>query len=191
MQRKAGRFYPTRLALNITQKRATVAITDSEEENQQDKCNIIVETNYRVRKTAIYQKIPVLTKSCSIFRQVYAYTDSSLQVALLGLFTEMLYRFPNLVVGVMTRDSVRQAFRGGITAEQIISYLEQHAHPNVRTNTHKKKSSINPCKEVKTIKLLYIILIFFGLPDAYTRHLHQLKIAAATNSRRSDKTVGE
>lgn len=65
------------------------------------------------------------------FFQIYAYTDSSLQVALLGLFTELLYRFPNLVVGVMTRDSVRQAFRGGITADQIISYLEQHAHPNV------------------------------------------------------------
>lgn len=42
------------------------------------------------------------------------------------------YRFPNLIVGVMTRDSVRQAFRGGITADQIISYLEQHAHPNVK-----------------------------------------------------------
>lgn len=66
--------------------------------------------------------------------QVYAYTDSNLQVALLGLFTELLYRFPNLVVGVMTRDSVRQAFRGGITADQIISYLEQHAHPNVSGN---------------------------------------------------------
>lgn len=63
--------------------------------------------------------------------QVYAYTDSNLQVALLGLFTELMYRFPNLVVGVLTRDSVRQALRGGITAEQIISYLGQHAHPNV------------------------------------------------------------
>lgn len=41
------------------------------------------------------------------------------------------FRFPNVVVGVLTRDSVRQAFRGGITAEQIISYLEQHAHPSV------------------------------------------------------------
>ena len=67
---------------------------------------IVVETNYRV----------------------YAYTDSSLQIALLGLFTEILYRwlcrgiilklkyklvfrFPNLCVGVITRDSCRQAFR--------------------------------------------------------------------------------
>lgn len=45
-----------------------------------------------------------------------------------------MYRFPNLVVGVLTRDSVRQALRGGITADQIISYLEQHAHPNVSLN---------------------------------------------------------
>ncbi|XP_058128708.1 general transcription factor IIH subunit 4 [Anopheles ziemanni] len=111
-KRKEGRFYPTRLAHNITSKNATHATTlaqDQESDATKDKGYIIVETNYRV----------------------YAYTDSNLQVALLGLFTELLYRFPNLVVGVLTRDSVRQAFRGGITAEQIISYLEQHAHPTM------------------------------------------------------------
>lgn len=70
---------------------------------------IIVETNYRV----------------------YAYTDSNLQVALLGLFTELMYRFPNVVVGILTRDSIRQALRGGITAEQIIGYLKQHIHPQM------------------------------------------------------------
>lgn len=109
-KRKAGRFYPTRLALNISSKRSAVSAI-AQNEWTQDKCNIIVETNYRI----------------------YAYTDSNLQVALLGLFTELLYRFPNLVVGVLTRDSIRQAFRGGITAEQIISYLEQHAHPTMLT----------------------------------------------------------
>lgn len=117
-KRKAGRFYPTRLALNISNKRSIVSAISSETECKQDKCNIIVETNYRI----------------------YAYTDSNLQVALLGLFTELLYRFPNLVVGVMTRDSVRQAFRGGITADQIISYLEQHAHTNM---FHKEHTTIN------------------------------------------------
>lgn len=107
-KRKEGRFYPTRLAHNITSKNAVQTIQE-DGSSVQDKGYIIVETNYRV----------------------YAYTDSNLQVALLGLFTELLYRFPNLVVGVLTRDSVRQAFRGGITAEQIISYLEQHAHPTM------------------------------------------------------------
>lgn len=92
-----------------------MATVGADDDQEQDKGHIVVETNYRV----------------------YAYTDSNLQVALLALFTELLYRFPNLVVGVLTRDSVRQALRGGITAEQIISYLEQHAHPNVSIGTFK------------------------------------------------------
>lgn len=106
-KRKAGRFYPTRLALNITSKHAVPMVGLTEENVNQDRGHIIIETNYRV----------------------YAYTESNLQVALLGLFSELLYRFPNLAVGVLTRDSIRSALRGGITAEQIISYLEQHAHP--------------------------------------------------------------
>lgn len=132
-KRKAGRFYPTRLALNISNKRSVVSAISSETECQQDKCNIIVETNYRI----------------------YAYTDSNLQVALLGLFTELLYRFPNLVVGVMTRDSVRQAFRGGITADQIISYLEQHAHSNMllKESTSINTKSVLPPTVVDQIKL--------------------------------------
>lgn len=132
-KRKAGRFYPTRLALNVSNKRTVGSALTMDTECQQDKCHIIVETNYRV----------------------YAYTDSNLQVALLGLFTELLYRFPNLVVGVMTRDSVRQAFRGGITADQIISYLEQHAHPNmlVKENTSIVSNSVLPPTVVDQIKL--------------------------------------
>lgn len=81
------------------------------DDSNYEKGYIIVETNYRV----------------------YAYTESKLQISLLALFTELLYRFPNLTVGVITRDSIRQALRGGITARQIISYLEQHAHPKVST----------------------------------------------------------
>ncbi|XP_031627983.1 general transcription factor IIH subunit 4 [Contarinia nasturtii] len=132
-KRKAGRFYPTRLALNISSKQSAVAAITSENECAQERCNIIVETNYRV----------------------YAYTDSNLQVALLGLFTELLYRFPNLVVGVLTRDSIRQAFRGGITADQIISYLEQHAHPTMLSNesTSIKTASLLPPTIVDQIKL--------------------------------------
>lgn len=32
-------------------------------------------------------------------------------------------------MGVITRDSIRQALKSGITAEQIVSFLRQHAHP--------------------------------------------------------------
>jgi len=103
-RRTSGRFYPTRLALNIASGDVKTSIVTQPKHGY-----IVVETNYRV----------------------YAYTDSSLQLALLGLFTEMLYRFPNLCVAVITRDSARQAFRGGITASQIIRYLNMHAHPKM------------------------------------------------------------
>ena len=39
-----------------------------------------------------------------------------------------MYRFPNLCVAVITRESCRQAFRGGITANQIVRFLNMHAH---------------------------------------------------------------
>ncbi|XP_001602702.2 general transcription factor IIH subunit 4 isoform X2 [Nasonia vitripennis] len=100
-KRKAGRFYPTRLALNIATGQDKPISRDLEKERF-----VIVETNYRV----------------------YAYTNSNLQVALIGLFCELLYRFPNLVVAILTRDSVRAALKSGITAVQIVGYLNQHAH---------------------------------------------------------------
>lgn len=46
----------------------------------------------------------------------------------------MKYRFPNLVVGMLTRESVRKALGNGISADQIISYLTTHAHPQMRKN---------------------------------------------------------
>ena len=100
-KRNSGRFYPTRLALNIASGDSKSLVEDGSSEGY-----IVVETNYRV----------------------YAYTDSSLQIALLGLFTEIMYRFPNLCVAVVTRESCRQAFRGGITANQIIRFLNMHVH---------------------------------------------------------------
>ena len=40
----------------------------------------------------------------------------------IGLTFFFPFRFPNLAVAVITRDSVRQAFRGGITASQITRF---------------------------------------------------------------------
>lgn len=59
-------------------------------------------------------------------------TDSELQIALVALFSEMLYRFPNVVVAQVTRESVQQAIANGITAQQVryissffLSYTQQ------------------------------------------------------------------
>ncbi|KAL3197362.1 hypothetical protein MRX96_044921, partial [Rhipicephalus microplus] len=74
--RRSGRFYPTRLAINLASGLKETTLRSFEAGY------IMVETNYRV----------------------YAYTNSPLQVALLALFCELLYRFPNLVVARLTRE---------------------------------------------------------------------------------------
>ena len=70
---------------------------------------IIIETNYKM----------------------YAYTTSVLQEQVLRLFTEIDYKLPHMLIGVMTRKSIRRALTTGITATQIIDYLYMHAHPQV------------------------------------------------------------
>ncbi|KAI8082830.1 transcription factor TFIIH complex subunit Tfb2 [Halteromyces radiatus] len=145
-QRKRGsrRYYPTRLATTLTSGNAAVAGSnkavqhkdhgsqavgavgklDTEEEEEQG--FVILETNYRV----------------------YAYTDSPLQIAVLNLFVQLQSRFGNMVAGVITRESVRNALIKGITADQIISYLQSHAHPQMR-----KRIPILPLTVVDQIRL--------------------------------------
>lgn len=106
--RKDGRFYPTRLVIDLASGLRNVK-TDVHR-----KGFIIVESNYRV----------------------YAYTDSRLQIALIALFCEIHYRFPNIVIGLITRDSVRQALKSGMSSQQIINYLMMHIHPTVRDSEH-------------------------------------------------------
>ncbi|KAJ3876857.1 transcription factor Tfb2 [Lentinula edodes] len=110
-QRRATsrRFSPTRLATTLTSSSPSLPTSTGAASSSQQGF-IVLETNYRV----------------------YAYTDNPLQTAVLNLFVSLKYRFPNLVVGSITRDSVRRALNNGISAAQIISYLTAHAHPQMR-----------------------------------------------------------
>uniref|UniRef100_F1L5B4 General transcription factor IIH subunit 4 n=1 Tax=Ascaris suum TaxID=6253 RepID=F1L5B4_ASCSU len=103
-KRKDGYFFITPLFAHLTVSSSSETAVA---EKRTHSGYIIVETNYRV----------------------YAYTDSSLQLAILSTFTEMLYRFNDMSVGMLTRDSVRRALQVGITASQIISFLRANAHP--------------------------------------------------------------
>lgn len=47
------------------------------------------------------------------------YSDNPLQTAVLNLFVSLKSRFPNLVVGAITRESVKKALTNGITADQV------------------------------------------------------------------------
>ena len=107
-KKKSRRYYPTSLAINLGS-----AVTGVVPENIQQQGYIIIETNYRV----------------------YAYSASALQVALLSLFCDILCRFPNLTVCVLSRESIQQAFAAGITAEQILHFLRSRAHPEMLKTT--------------------------------------------------------
>ncbi|KAJ5810443.1 Transcription factor Tfb2 [Penicillium pulvis] len=114
---EATRFYPTRLATTLTSDSSALGTPGSGsltgpggQTGGSSSGFIIIETNYRL----------------------YAYTSSPLQISLISLFTSLKYRFPNLVTGKITRQSVRRAIDIGITADQIISYLHSHAHPQLR-----------------------------------------------------------
>ncbi|KAI8878996.1 transcription factor TFIIH complex subunit Tfb2 [Backusella circina FSU 941] len=139
-QRKklSKRYYPTRLATTLTSGNAALAgtvvkngITEqnpteltTDEEVEQG--FVVLETNYRL----------------------YAYTDSPLQIAVLNLFVQLQSRFRNMVTGVITRDSIRNALLKGITAEQIIYYMQSHAHIQMR-----KKIPVLPLTVIDQIRL--------------------------------------
>lgn len=63
--------------------------------------------------------------------QIYAYTSSRIQVRVLEEFCRLDCALPNLFVGTLTRDSVQHALGKGMTADDIIGFLQSHAHPQV------------------------------------------------------------
>lgn len=67
---------------------------------------------------------PLIHSPCSSLLPVPG-SESELQIALIALFSEMLYRFPNMVVAQVTRESVQQAIASGITAQQVSSLGEE------------------------------------------------------------------
>ena len=126
----SARFYPTRLATTLTSDagalRSASAGFDNALRSSDGKGFIVIETNFRL----------------------YAYTSSTLQIAILGLFARLSIRFPNMVAGKVTRESIRRAVDMGITSDQIISFLTTHAHPQM-----KKSVPILPVTVVDQIKL--------------------------------------
>ena len=110
-KRKSRRFYPTRMAIDL--------ISGSKDETPQSRSRgyLLVETNFRVT----------------------AYTNSHLTTNILSLFLQILYRFPTMVVGIISRQSIYEALVNSITSGQIISFLRANAHPAML-----KKSPVIP-----------------------------------------------
>ncbi|KAK8992327.1 hypothetical protein V6N11_048411 [Hibiscus sabdariffa] len=99
--RKESWFIPTKLATNLS-----VSLADTTSRKQGF---VVIETNFRI----------------------YAYSSSKLHCEILRLFSRVEYQLPNLIVGAITKESLYNAFDNGITAEQIVTFLQQNAHPRV------------------------------------------------------------
>lgn len=99
--RKDSWFIPTKLATNLS-----ISLSDASSRKQG---YVVVETNFRL----------------------YAYSTSKLHCEILKLFSRVEYQLPNLIVGSITKENLYKAFANGITADQIISFLQQNAHPRV------------------------------------------------------------
>ncbi|KAL1569638.1 RNA polymerase II transcription factor B 52 kDa subunit [Salvia divinorum] len=99
--RKESWFIPTKLATNLL-----ISLEDTATRKQGF---VVVETNFRL----------------------YAYSTSKLHCEIFRLFARVEYQLPNLIVGAINKESLYKAFLNGITAEQIVSFLQQNAHPRV------------------------------------------------------------
>ncbi|KAL7787863.1 transcription factor Tfb2 domain-containing protein [Trichoderma ceciliae] len=151
-QHKRSMFFPTRLATTLTSggnslrtiSEGVTAATQSAQTSQQSlgplggggggaeqAGSVVIETNYRL----------------------YAYTQSSLQIAVLALFAKLNMRFPDMVAGRLSRASIRQAINFGITADQIISYLAAHAHEQMHRTAALTNKPVLPPTVVDQIRL--------------------------------------
>lgn len=147
---KRSMFFPTRLATTLTSggnslrtisdgvAAATAAAfgsnsatTQPSSSTTEQKGSVIIETNYRI----------------------YAYTQSTLQIAVLALFAKLNMRFPDMVAGRLSRQSIRQAIDYGITADQIISYLAAHAHDQMHRSAALNNKPVLPPTVVDQIRL--------------------------------------
>ena len=94
----------TKLFTSLSGSKNSLELSQSGEESRGF---LVVETNYRI----------------------YAHTSSPLQIAILALFIRLTDRFPNLVYGQLDMETVQGAMAHGITADQIIQYLQINVHP--------------------------------------------------------------
>lgn len=145
----SDRYYPTRLATTLTSDApalpnnsfTTTTTTTNQNADPNDpaataseKGYIILETNYRL----------------------YAYTSSPLPISILSLFASLNTRYPNLITAKITKTSIHTAIASGITSDQIISYLQTHAHPILRRQAALNSAPILPPTVVDQIRLWQI-----------------------------------
>ena len=135
--RVAGKvaFYPTRAAVNLiaSNEKGTGGGGGAEDGTFGQSVAAI-----RSLEEAVAAPVPPRSHLAVVVQtnfQVVAYTRSRLHISTLGLFCDVqsYRRLPNVIFFHLSRDSVRGAFRLGVTADQILRFLLFHAHPMLRS----------------------------------------------------------
>ncbi|KAJ2824776.1 RNA polymerase II transcription factor B 52 kDa subunit, partial [Coemansia sp. 'formosensis'] len=127
----APQFYPTHLITSLSSGSASHSAPLSASGSATTGRSAIPAASKGELAKPSDQGFIILETNC----RVYAYTQSALQIAILNLFVHLVNRFPNFITGALTRDSVRRALSRGITADQIITFLTTHAHPQMQGRT--------------------------------------------------------
>ncbi|GMM56860.1 TFIIH/NER complex subunit [Maudiozyma humilis] len=133
-------FYPTNLAIMLTSdnknihRTASNALDSVVQKNKEGAATESAGTMGDDLDDVALQGQPIQDGALIVETnfKLYSYSNSPLQIAILSLFVHLKSRFANMVTGQITRESIRTALTNGITAEQIIAYLETHAHPQMR-----------------------------------------------------------
>eukprot|EP00532_Pseudo-nitzschia_australis_P006407 CAMPEP_0168165764 /NCGR_PEP_ID=MMETSP0139_2-20121125/1658_1 /TAXON_ID=44445 /ORGANISM="Pseudo-nitzschia australis, Strain 10249 10 AB" /LENGTH=604 /DNA_ID=CAMNT_0008082897 /DNA_START=243 /DNA_END=2054 /DNA_ORIENTATION=- len=128
---KGSIFYPTRIAMQLAGGNLTSGGIGS-------KGGGMWSWSSKALESALAQPKPHDSSHLAIIVQtnfqLCAYTTSELHVSMLGLFCDIhtIRRLPNVIFMTITRDSIKGAFNLGIQAQQILRFLEKHAHPKLR-----------------------------------------------------------
>ncbi|KAI1458755.1 transcription factor Tfb2 [Annulohypoxylon moriforme] len=151
-QHNKRQFFPTRLATTLTSNETALrsvsagfSAAASATSEEQDKCTIILETNFRM----------------------YAYVHSPLQIAVLALFSDLKFRFKGLVSGHLTRKSIKKAVSHGITADQIVSYLSTHADEQMYRYAAAANKPVLPPVVIDQIRLWQLDTERIGTTEGY------------------------
>ncbi|QLL30906.1 hypothetical protein HG536_0A07210 [Torulaspora globosa] len=137
-------FYPTRLATMLTSdaksiRGASGAMDSVLKQNKDEKSGKTVgdiDNDDQLGANGQYTQDGALIVETNF--KLYSYSNSPLQIAILSLFVHLRSRFSNMITGQITRESIRRALMNGITADQIIAYLQTHAHPQMRRLAEEK-----------------------------------------------------
>lgn len=138
---KTGAFYPTRVALQLVGGGVGDGTSSGSSSNKGGGGGGVYSWSTKTLESALAHPHPNDSSHLAIIVQtnfqVCAYTTSELHVNMLGLFCDLstIRRLPNVVMMSISRDSIKLAFALGIKSQQILRFLEKHAHPKLREGT--------------------------------------------------------